>query len=95
MAKTSIRTISNFGGNHTSMPSPWNGEDEKAFKSWTEKFTMYMSSAGDKVWRNIIKKIHSFSDDTDLKDEKNVKTVLESIGIKSMIAEELSESLCD
>ena len=46
--KDLIQAISNFGGKHSSKPSPWNGEDEKAFKSWTEKFTMYMSNAGDK-----------------------------------------------
>ena len=50
--KDLIQAISNFGGKHTSKPSPWNGEDEKAFKSWTEKFTMYMSNVGDKNWRN-------------------------------------------
>ena len=38
--KDLIQAISIFGGEHTSKPSPWNDEDEKAFKSWTEKFTM-------------------------------------------------------
>ena len=33
--KDLIQAISNFGGKHISKPSPWTGEDEKAFKSWT------------------------------------------------------------
>ena len=78
-----------------SKPSPWNGEDEKAFTSWTEKFTMYMSNAGDKIWRNILKKIQSLSNDADLGDEKKVNTLLKSIGINPTVAEELQESLYD
>ena len=89
--KDLIQAISTFGGKHTSKPSPWNGEDEKAFKSWTEKFTMYMSNAGDKIWRNILKKIQSLSNDADLEDEKKVNTFLKSIGINTMVAEELQE----
>ena len=84
-----------FGGKHTSKPSPWNGEDEKAFKSWTEKFTMYTSNAGDKIWRNILKKIQSLSNDADLEDEKKVNTLLKSIGINPTVAEELQECLYD
>ena len=68
---------------------------EKAFKSWTEKFTMYMSNAGDKIWRNILKKIQSLSNDADLEDEKKVNTLLKSIGINPTVAEELQESLYD
>ena len=79
--KDLIQAISNFRGQHTSKPSPWNGEDEKAFKSWTQKFTMYMSNAGDKIWRNILKKIKSLSNDADLEDEKKVNTLLKSIRI--------------
>ena len=94
-AEDLIQAISNFGGKHTSKPSPWNGEDEKAFKSWTEKFTMYMSNAGDKIWRNILEKIQSLSNDADLEDEKKVNTLLKSIGINPMVAEELQESLYD
>ena len=78
--KDLIQAISNFGGKHTSKPSPWNGEDEKAFKSWTEKFTMYMSNAGGKIWRNILK-ILSLSNDADLEDEKKVNTLLKSSDI--------------
>ena len=33
---------------------------------------MYTSNAGDEVWRNILKKIQSFSNDADLEDEKKV-----------------------
>ena len=84
--KDLIQAISNFGGKHTSKPSPWNGEDEKAFKSWTEKFAMYMSNAGDKIWRHILKKIQSLSNDADLEDEKKVNTLLKSIGINPMVA---------
>ena len=91
--KDFIQAISNFGGKHTCKPSPWNGEDEKAFKSWTEMFTMYMSNAGDKIWRNILKKIQSLSNDADLEDEKKVNTLLKSIGIDPTVAEELQESL--
>ena len=93
--KDLIQTISNFGGKHTSKPSPWNGEDEKAFKRWTEKFTMYMSNVGDKIWRNILKKIQSLSNDADLEDEKKVNTLLKSTGTSPMLAEELQESLYD
>ena len=87
--KDLIQAISSFGGKHTCKPSPCNGEDEKAFKSWTEKFTMYMSNAGDKIWRNILKKIQSLSNDVDLEDEKKVNTLLKSIGINPTVAEEL------
>ena len=66
-----------------------------AFKSWTEKFTMYMSNACDRIWRNILKKIQSLSSDADLEDEKKVNTLLKSIGINSTVAEELQESLYD
>ena len=94
--KDLIQAISNFGGKHTSKPSPWNGEDDKAFKSWTEKFTMYMSNAGDKNWRNILKKIQSLSNDADLEVEKKVNTLLlKSIGINTTVSEELQESLYD
>ena len=93
--KDLIQAISNFGGKHTSKPSPWNGEDEKAFKSWTEKFTMYMSNACDKIWRNILKKIQSLSNDADLEDENKVNTLLKPIGINPTVAEELQESLYD
>ena len=95
MTKISFRRSRNFGGKHTSKPSPWNGEDEKAFKSWTEKFTMYMSNAGDKIWRNILKKIQSLSNDADFEDENKVNTLLKSIGINPTVAEELQESLYD
>ena len=54
-----------------------------------EKFTMYMSNAGDKIWRNILKKIQRLSNDADLEDEKKVTTLLKSIGINPMVAEEL------
>ena len=93
--KDLIQAISNFGGKRTSKPSPWNGEDEKAVKSWTEKRTMYMSNAGDKIWRNVLKKIQSLSNDADLEDEKKVNTLVKSIGINPMVAEELQESLYD
>ena len=93
--KDFIQAISNFGGKHTSEPSPWNGDDERAFKSWTDKFTMYMSNAGDEIWRNILKKIQSLSNDADLEDEKKVNTLLKSIGINPTVAEELQESLYD
>ena len=63
-------TISSFGSKHASKPFPWNCEDEEAVKRRTEKFNMYKSNAGDKVCRNIFKKIPSLSDDTDLEDEK-------------------------
>ena len=56
---------------------------------------MYMSTAGDKIWRNILKKIQSLSNDADLDDEKKVNTLLKSIGINPMVAEELQESLYD
>ena len=52
---------------------------------------MYMSNAGDKIWRNILKKIQSLSNDADLEDEKKVNTFLKSIGINTMVAEELQE----
>ena len=42
---------------------------------------MYMSNAGDKIWRNILKKIKSLSNDADLEDEKKVNTLLKSIRI--------------
>ena len=93
--KDLIQAISNFGGKHTSKPSPWNGEDEKAFESWTEKFFMYMSNSGDKIWRNILKKTQSLRNDADLEDEKKVNTLLKSSGINTMVAEELQESLYD
>ena len=69
--------------------------DEKAFKSWTGKFTMYMSNAGDKIWQNILKKIQSLSNDADLEDEKKVKALVKSIGINPRVAEALQESLYD
>ena len=72
--KDLIQAISMFGGKHTIKPSPCNGEDEKAFKSWTEKFTMYMSNANDKIWRSILKKIQSLSNDADLEDEKKASS---------------------
>ena len=70
--KDLIQTISNFGGKHTEKPSSWNDDDEKAFKSWTEKFTMYMSNTDDNIWRNILKKTQSLSNDADLEDEKEL-----------------------
>ena len=54
---------------------------------------MYKSNAGDKIWRNILKKIQSFSNDADREDQKKVNTLLKSIGINPMVAEELQESL--
>ena len=54
-----------------------------------------MSNAGDKIWRNILKKIQSLSNDADLEDENKVNILLKSIGINPMVAEGLQESLYD
>ena len=85
--KDLIKAMTNFGGKHTS-------------RHGTTR-TKRLSRAGPRSspctcrTRNILKKIQSLSNDAALEDEKKVNTLLKSIGINQMIAEELQESLYD
>ena len=46
-AKQSIKVTEKYVGK----PSPWDGESEAEFKAWSEKFSMFMCTIGDKCWK--------------------------------------------
>jgi hypothetical protein len=86
------KKVRDFSEKHVGKPTPWDGEKEDDFKSWTEKFTGFMSAAGDKIWRQILKELQSKEDDDDeLEDIDDVKTMLKDLGI----AEDKAEDMCD
>ncbi len=49
-------------GKFVGKPTPWDGESEAEFKSWSEKFTMFMSTIFDKNWKTVTRKLHKCED---------------------------------
>ncbi len=57
------KDLRNFSDKHVAKSTPWDGEKEDEFKSWTEKLVSFMAGAGDKRWRTIIKEIQKREED--------------------------------
>ncbi len=49
--------IKGFNDNFAGKPGIWGGESEAEFKSWTERLSMFMSNAGDKKWKTILRQL--------------------------------------
>ena len=64
------KNIANFGSKNVGKPSVWDGENEETFKIWHEELTKFMATAGDKIWKDIIKHIQHLSEDFYFEDEK-------------------------
>ena len=90
------KKVRGFSDKHVGKPVPWDGEQEAEFKTWNEKFTAFMGTAGDKVWRAILKELQKREDDDDeLEDIDDVKTMFKDLNIEESTAEEMSETLYD
>ena len=55
--KSEKNTLSGFNSKDGGKPTPWDGENEEEYKSWDDQFLAYMACAGDKMWKDILKKI--------------------------------------
>jgi 3-hydroxyacyl-CoA dehydrogenase len=88
------KKVSGFNDKHVGKPVPWDGEKEEKFKTWSERFSSFMATAGDKIWRKIIKDLQG-RDEEELEDMDDVEKMLTDLGIDSDLAEELSETLYD
>ena len=91
-----MKKIRGFSDKHVGNLLPWDGEQEAEFKTWSEKFTAFMSNAGDKMWRGVLKELQKRDgDDEEFDDINDVKKMLKDLHIEENMAEELSEILYD
>ena len=66
-----------FRDNSVGKPEPWVGEDETTFKMWSEKFSVHMAGAGDKVCEEVLKHIGDMAEDDGEEEEDIESTTVE------------------
>ena len=87
--------VNGFRDKNISKPDPWDGEDEAGFKTWSERLTVHMAGAGDKVWKKIIKYVNEMDEEESLENEEEVDDMLEALKVNTDLKDDLQDMLYD